>query len=304
VHLKTNIYLETKKLFEYDDQQQQAQTPNSEGFQVDQEVTYWEKSFGVTSWKGPVRIIQVRPHKVQVDLGKGKTRWLVNQRVAPSNGILQKGEVAMAPTSDPQLIKLIRHRALQHQAGLQLIKDLKEQAQPSNCNLISAISTEDAATQDHIRGLAQRIFNSPLPPSEVLTPQELLTWSKYPVSEINDWLFGHPLLQPEWRPHLCEFDEDIGRTPPPGPAPAPVVPAPLFVAAPQPVEAPTPTSTPGSSQRTKSFLRSFRSFSSKTKKQICNRVKATLDGNNNSVASGGTSTFYRDLDPVEFELAF
>jgi hypothetical protein len=138
----------------------------------------------------------------------------------------------------------------------------------------------------------------------VLTPQELLTWSKYPVSEINDWLFGHPLLQPEWRPHLCEFDEDIGRTPPPGPAPAPVVPAPLFVAAPQPVEAPTPTSTPGSSQRTKSFLRSFRSFSSKTKKQICNRVKATLDGNNNSVASGGTSTFYRDLDPVEFELAF
>jgi hypothetical protein len=307
VHLKTNIYLETKKLFEYDDQQQQAQAPNQEGFQIDQEVTYWEKSFGVTSWKGPVRIIQVRPHKVQVDLGNGKTRWLVNQRVSHNNGILQKGEVAMTttpPTSEPQLINLIRHRALQHQAGLQLIKDLKgPQAQPINCNLISAISTEDAATQDHIRGLAHRIFNSPLPPSEVLTPQELLTWSKYPVSEINDWLFGHPLLQPEWRPHLCEFDEDTGKALPPGPAP-PVIPAPLMVAAPQPLQAPAPTSTPKPSQRNKSFLKSFRSFSSKTKKQICNRVKATLDGNNNSVASGGTSTFYRGLDPVELEFAF
>jgi hypothetical protein len=29
-----------------------------------------------------------------------------------------------------------------------------------------------------------------------------------------------------------------------------------------------------------------------------------MDGNNNSVGSGKTSTFYQDLDPVEFEFAF
>jgi hypothetical protein len=49
VHLKKNIYLETKKLFEYKSQQDKNSMPNTNNFRVDQEVFFWEKSFGMTS---------------------------------------------------------------------------------------------------------------------------------------------------------------------------------------------------------------------------------------------------------------
>jgi hypothetical protein len=44
-------------------------------------------------------------------------------------------------------------------------------------------------------------------------------------------------------------------------------------------------------------------FSLKTKKNICSRVKPKTDGNN-SVGPEKTFTFYQDLDPVEFKYAF
>ena len=334
IDLRLNFYLEAKQMLDKQVQKDKDSEPNVDNFQVNQEIKFWEKSFGSTLWKGPFKIIQVKPHKVQIQLGPNKTRWLVNQRVRPACEISEKGEVSQDFLPSPQrvsqnfqnlteaqaiaavmqaeeetLTQLIKKQAQKVMAGKCLMTQLINQA-PLIRNTqasINSIKEADAQTQAYIRTLANRVFTSSAPTSEVLTPQELTQWTKYPVGEINDWLFGHPLLQPEWRPSLCEFDEDFNQevlAPDPEPPGLPPAPAhPIQIPQPGPSFAPPPPDSSGkSSKRNKGVLRSIRSFTSKARKTVMTKLKT--DRNNNDLGPVSTSTFYRGLDPVEFEAAF
>jgi hypothetical protein len=336
VNLKLNLYLETKKAFTKAVQEEKDARPNVNNFQVNQEIMFWENSFGTTTWKGPFKIIEVKPHKVRIELDYNKTRWLVNQRVRPMDEIFQNKEVshlnsaffqtdldeqpslsdiqaieAVMQAEEHQLNQLIKRQAQKIMAGKALLNQLINQAplikpSPINYPSIRSIKEEDAQTQAYIRGLATKVFTTSAQTSDVLTPPELQAWTKYPIQDLNDWLFGHPLLQPEWRSGLCEFDEDFNPEPqepdpdPAGPPPGPVVP--LLV--PLSGTSSVPESETVSSKRNKGILKSFRHYTSKTRKSLVARFKKNPDGNNNYITPKPSSTFYQDLDPVEFEAAF
>ena len=63
VHVRTNMFLATKKFFEKQTQRWLNQdAPNRDQFQTGQEVFFWEKTFGQTTWKGP---FEIRPNRTK-----------------------------------------------------------------------------------------------------------------------------------------------------------------------------------------------------------------------------------------------
>jgi len=329
VHLKLNIYLEMKKLFQEKVYHDSETVPNVCEFQTGQKVFFWEKSFGDIKWQGPFPILRTKEHKVQLDLGKNKTRWFMNERVAlsPENfknedageihPIQMQAHIQESQSIKPiaelmlqqqqELDQLIKIRARKLDAGQQLMTQLINQ-HPSQANypVINAIQDEDAQTQHYLRTLAFRVFNSPLPASEALTAPELQLWSRYPVQELNTWLTGHPLLPPEWRNYLCKFETETRRAPLPpedDPIPEPPeVPGLQDQLVPQPGPAPLQAIAQKTKTETKKVLKTIKSFSSAARKSVTSKFRKKPDRNNNQAYS--QSTFFRELAPEDLEVIY
>jgi hypothetical protein len=183
--------------------------------------------------------------------------------------------------------------------------------------LISAIQDESAEVQEYLRALNFKIFTSPLPAAEVLTPKELTFYQKYHPFKINTFLTGDPLSPPEWRPNQVDFPDASEELNPqeelhlePGP-PQPNLGPPVVYPNPAPV---APVNPPPSTlkKKTTAFARTVLYSSTRTtlkalgkvKEKFTSKKKRGVDGNNNSTRSEQTSTFYVDLDPEVFEVAF
>jgi len=313
------MFLATKKFFEKQTQKWlNKDAPNRDQLQTGHQVFFWEKNFGQTTWKGPFEIIQTKPHKIRIDLGNNKSRWLLNNRVALDPGNFQNGDAAQAigqPTDlqaiasilqqeNAKLENLINFQKRKIQASQLLINSLQDanqelMPQPINQAAINAIQDEDARTQDYIRALALRIYSSHRPVSEAFTPQELDTWSRYSVQEINEWLSGHPLYTPEWRTSLCRF-VDNSTKPQFDPGDLPVH-QPAAQAVPHQASVPGAATTPKppvKMERKPSMIRSLKKAVSKNTRKLTSRfTKKNPDSNNNFAGSGTSFRSYLGTDP-------
>ena len=52
-----------------------------------------ETSFGETKWIGPMKIVQILPHKIRVQFNNGEVRWIKNiKMLRPLEDFLKQGE--------------------------------------------------------------------------------------------------------------------------------------------------------------------------------------------------------------------
>ena len=66
--------------------------PEIENFRLHQMVMLSETSFGETKWTGPVKIVKIMPHKIQVQFNNGKVRWIKKlQRLHPLEDFSKQG---------------------------------------------------------------------------------------------------------------------------------------------------------------------------------------------------------------------
>jgi len=316
---RLNIYLKAKQLVEQDIRQKQESAPPDSDFAIGQSVYYWEKSFGQTSWHGPVIITKVHPRKVQVEISPGKTRWFFNNRVALNPESSQDGEEATpvhSAGSDMDLMDLVQEQIRQLEQLQQLQRDKTRAIQAISRDLISwdprklinrppneARLINTVLPFDYLRDLAMKVYSSPREAFEVLTPQELQHWRELGPWEINRRLTGDPLSPPEWRTNLFEFDDEERHEEPEDPpmdlpesAPSigealsiPQSPGPIT----QPSEA-TGTQMPTKGAKSKGLKRGFLNLSKRIRTTASKLAHRPKDQNNNS---GGQARFYVDLGP-------